>query len=254
MLRSLLLLAALPLAQGLRGVFDEPPPLERPGLLELTLPERSGVRAEHFRLALPGQAAEKPLGVARLVRVEEEGGAGRLEWETTFFDAGVRVLHVERLEHDALTLVWRELGKSHGRTVRISFDLASNELQVSDVGGAATLNRTLALGEGAFTPLFLLEQDRAGRLSPGDFRRVDVSAGAIETVHLSRGHGPLPWLSGARVSRWTRADGTLAGRCVFAGDALASFELQAGGPVASAIGREEYERLLAEAAGGIARR
>jgi hypothetical protein len=254
MLHTLLFLALAPLGQGLRGPLDEPPPLERQGLLELTLPERSGVRAEHFRLTLPGADAPGPVGVARLVRVEDEDGAGRLEWETTFFDARVRVLHVERLERDALTLVWRELGVRHGRTVRVSFDLASNELQVSDVGGAAARGRALELGEGAFMPLFLLEQDRAGRLSPGVFRRVDPSAGAIDTVKLSRGAGPLPWLAGARVSRWTRADGTLAGRYVFAGGALLSFELQQGGPVASAIGLAEYEGLLAEAAGGIARR
>jgi len=248
-LLPLLLLAAPPVQDA-----RERPPLERPGLLELTLPEPGGVRTEHFRLALPGaEASGEPLGVARLVRVPEEAGEGRLEWETHFFDARVRVLHLERLEQDELSLVWRELGEHRGRTVRVAFDQSSNALQVSDVGGAAARHRELDLGEGVFTPLFLLEQDRAGRLSTGGFRRVDANAGAIESVRLATGPAPVACLAGARLSTWTRSDGTLAGRYLFAGDALRAFQLQEGGPVALAISTEEYKALLDRAGGRLPR-
>jgi hypothetical protein len=237
------LLLLLPQVPG--QAARERPPLERPGLLELSLPERGGVRAEHFQLSLPGAPGE-PVGAARLLRVEDQEER-RLEWETRFFDAPVRVLHSERLEPDSLDLVWRELGEGGGRTVRVAFDQSSNALAVNDVGGPAARHRELELGEGAFAPLFLLEQDRAGRLSPGDFRRVDANAGALESVHLASGPAPAPWLAGCRISTWTRPDGTLAGRYLFHGDRLLAFQLQEGGPVATAVGPAEYEALLARA-------
>ena len=226
------------------------PPLERPGLLELTLPERAGVLAEHFRLELPGAAPDAaPLGAARLVRIED-AGERRLEWDTFFFDARVRVLHIERLERDSLALVWRELGERTGRTVHVSFDQSSNALDVSDVGGPAARHRELVLGEGAFAPLFLLEQDRAGRLSPGAFRRVDANAAAIESVRLEHGVVPGHWLAGTRLSSWTRPDGSLAGRYLFAGDRLKAFQVQEGGPVAVAISPVQYEALPGAASWG----
>src|SRR6185503_20428284 len=63
------LLLLLPQVPG--QAARERPPLERPGLLELSLPERGGVRAEHFQLSLPGAPGE-PVGASRLLRVEDQ--------------------------------------------------------------------------------------------------------------------------------------------------------------------------------------
>ncbi len=233
----------------LQGASAAPvrPPLERPGLLELTLPERSGARSEFFRLDPAGATAE-PLGVARLFRAE--GAAGEsLEWETRFFDPDVRIFHVETLGRDTLALAWREVGPRHGRSVRMSLDLAANFVHVADTAGGSVRQRELELGSGAFAPLFLVELLRAGRLSPGEYRRLEPNAGAIAPLLLELDPLPGTLHRGWRLASWRRPDGSSAGRFLFAGEKLLACELQAGGLVARAIPEAEYQALCASREG-----
>ena len=259
-LLALGLLAAAPPAPGQQGDAAPRPLLERAGLLELTLPAPTGVRSEWFRIDAPpanaltedgsegvsddkSKAAE-PLGLVRLLRLPQDDGSIRLESETLFFDVATRVAHVERLALASLDLVWRELGRDHGRTVHVSWDRDAEGLRLTDAAGGAVRRRVVRAAEGALMPLFLLEKQRAGALSDGVFRRLDPNAGTVETLTHRAWPAPPAGPFG-RLHAWEREDGSLAGRYLFRGSRLLAFQLQEGGPVARAVPRAEYDRLRA---------
>ena len=251
---------ALAFAQEPRPA-DERPMLERPGLVELTLPPLEQVHVEWFRIDAPAGAMTEPdpvdseadatprppsgpaapLGLVRRMRVPEPDGTLRLESETLYLDAGLRVALVERLELESLDLVWREVGRHHGRTVHVAWDRGTEVLHLADTSGGEVHRREVdATGE-VLMPLYLLEMQRAGRLSAGEFRRLDPNACTLEVLRYAP--RPMPLLPGAAQHTWRRADGTLAGRYIYLGDELAAFQLQEGGPLARAIPRAEYEAL-----------
>ncbi|MEM7307758.1 MAG: hypothetical protein AAF682_13850 [Planctomycetota bacterium] len=245
-----LALALLGLTASAPRDGDERPPIERDGVLELTLPPLTGVEVEWFRLDPPASArpaeAEgpaSPLGLVRLLRVPEADGTLRLESETLLLDVQTRVAHVERLELSTLDVVWREVGVRHGRTVHVAWNRGEEVLRLSDTSGGEIRRREIDASQGVLMPLYLLEQLRAERLSAGEFRRLEPNSCAVEL--LDHRTGPTPWLRGVRLHTWRRPDGTLAGRYVFCGPRLVAFQLQEGGPVARAVPREAYERLRA---------
>lgn len=266
-LRLALVLAALAAAAagapapGAGGGTDDPrtsrPPLERPGILELTLPEVAGVRVEHFRLDTPGAAlGDAPIGIARLLRVPEPGGGARLEWETRFFEPAVRVLLVERLAHDAINVVWRELGDG-GRTVHVAWDLTRNAVEVRDATGAAIRRHALDAEDGLCTPLFLQEQARGERLSTGEFRRLEPGGCTAETLRFTVEPAfPAPGVAarGMRFTTWRRTDGSLAGRSLWRQRELLGYQIQAGGPVARRIAAEDHAALEQRHRAPLARR
>ncbi len=218
-------------------------PLDSGAILELTLPAPPGVRGEWFRLDRE-RGAEEPVGLVRQIVVVEPGGNYRLEQETLFLDAAVRVLHVETLQPDELTLVWREIGERHGRTVLVEWDLNASSMRCADTEGGEVRRRRIEIEDGALMPLYLLEKLRAGHLSTGRFRCFRPIAGALEELEL-RLLPPSPFWGNARILEWRRADGGLAGRFAFRGRDLVSFRWQEGGPLATAIGEDEYRRLRA---------
>ena len=224
---------------ALVGLQDgERPPLERHGILELTLPEPADVRSEWFRLDAP--EGDAPIGLVRLDRILGAGGGLRLECETLFFDVATRVRHVERLEDDALDLIWREVGSRHGRTVHVQWDRAVEGLEVADTSGGEVHRRRLDASRGALTPLYLLEKLRAGHLSSGNFERISPNSATVESLAHEIGIAPAPLLERGRMHTWRRADGSLAGRYVLAGLALLAYQLQEGGPVARAVSEADY--------------
>jgi hypothetical protein len=233
----LVVVAGLGLVQG-KG---ERPVLERPGVVELTLPERTA-RVEHFRLDDPTGDRATPVGIARLYRIPDPAGGVRLEWETRFFQPAVRVLAVERLAHDSIGLVWRELG-GRGRTVHVAWDPASGAVEAREAGGAAIRRREHNAGDGLFTPLFLLEQMRCERLSAGVFRRLDPATGESEPLRFEAQPALQPFAPALRYGVWRRADGSLAGAYLLRGEELLGYQLQAGGPLARRVSSERFSAL-----------
>ena len=199
------------------------------------------MRTEWFRLDAK-RGEEQPVGLVRQMVVVESGGSYRLERETLFLDAATRVLHVEELGPDELTLVWRELGARHGRTVLVEWDLGASTLRCTDTEGGDVRRRRIDAQGGALMPLYLLEKLRAGHLSMGRFRCFRPIAAELEELEL-RVIPPSPFWGNARILEWRRADGALAGRFAFRDRRLVSFQWQEGGPLATAIDEDEYGRL-----------
>ena len=250
----------LALGLGLGQGPSERPILERPGVLELTLPERAGIRVRHFRLDDPNGDGETPIGIARLCRIprlagEPEDAPGeQLELDVRFFAPAVRVLSVERLTPDAVDLVWRELG-GRGRTVHVAWNTAGGSIEIREAGGAAIRQREHDAGEGLCTPLFLLEAMRLGRLSNGEFRRLNASTGEVEPLRYETQPAYPPFGLGGlggpggfggpglRFGVWRRADASLAGTYLLRGDEVLAFQLQAGGPIARRVTPARFETL-----------
>lgn len=254
-LRSCALLL-LPLAGAGRQEGLPRPPLPGAAVRELLLAPPAGTRVEHFVLeAAPEGARAEAVGMARLVcgpdpEAGAPAGALRLEAELCFFAEETRVVHTERLREGGargpeVTLVWRELRPGGGRTLLLEGALGG-ALKSCETARGELVRREHAGGADAFLWLSLLEAAREGGRLAGALRLFQPLAGVFEPLE-ARVSEAVPDAGGTpeRALELLRG-GASAGRFVFRGRALDSFRLQAGGPLARAISREDYERLRAD--------
>ena len=232
--------------------------------LELTVPP--GTRMEYFRLdaaqsglpaqedvgadgsprALADEASDlpegpRPIGVVRWLGgpdPEVEGG-WRGEVEVRLFETRTRVLHSERLGPSVRKLVFREIRARSGRTLHLAWKPDGSARLAHTTGGEVrrsveTLERRTQL------PLGMIEYARRGALVPGRYPVFEPLAGRVGMQDIAL-EGP----ANERSLQAKRTDGSVAGEWRFRGSDLVGFRWQAGGPLATAISADEYERWVA---------
>jgi hypothetical protein len=275
---------ALGVALGLslqpRGLAQEPPAGSNGGFSDLQAgADVPQLREEFFALSLPVPATPlapdatgarehalaappaPPVGVVCLRKSAVPSGE-QLEWEFTFPDEQLRVLHVERLTKSGPKLVWRELRPGAGRTLLSEWNAQGRELDVVEWGRPQIARHRLDASEGALFPLFLLELARKGGALQGRHQLFDPTSLSLESIemetryfgepvgaaHAAAGDSDEPTPIGPqafelrREVRLSRDDGTCAGSYVFQGTELLSFQWQSGGLEARRISAEDYER------------
>ncbi|HJP01616.1 MAG TPA: hypothetical protein QF764_07605 [Planctomycetota bacterium] len=237
-------------AAGLALVGDDPP--AAPALQGTLEPDLQ--RVEHFVLeGAPLAAGERP-GLGAHGEIRRDGVRGLVEWRRRRAEGGwqleievlypledLRLLGVECLTEKGPRLVWREVSRGAGRTLMAEWCDDGGGLRVLDWGTDGVLRERTDAREGAVMPLYLLELLRAGRATAGEFLVFDPLGRALEpltahTTHLAREGG----VGFARRVELRRADGTLAGRYLFAGASLEEFQWQAGSVRARRIGVLEF--------------
>ena len=200
----------------------------------------------HFRLdkssTALGPDAPEPLGVLRWICGPDPSGKGaRLEIEATFFQERVLVIHSERLREDELSLTWREVGASGGRTLSLRGS-REGTFTIADSSVKGTEKRSVPGSAGEF-PLAFLEVARRGGKLPVEVALFDPASGAFESVNVISRSPPR---SAERVLELVRADGSLRTRARFIDGEWSEWCWQEGGLVARSIGPEEYMRRLDE--------
>ncbi len=217
---------------------------------EVHISQPEGTRIEYFRVDDPSNANLRgaPIGLVRWITGPDPGKrvrdphAWRSELELILFDKRTRVVHTERVSRARRELVFRELREGSGRTVRCVWTPDQKAL-CSDASGGEVRYRHFDLRGGAALPLTVVDVvRRGGEWKPG-VRVFEPLAASFEamTPVVSK---PIELGTSAseRVLDIWRADGLSAGTYRFDGDALLSFSWQAGGPVATAIPTETFER------------
>lgn len=219
---------------------DERHPLTSGTLRELLVSAPHGTRVETFRLDLEGAESDaEPAGVALLL-VEPKGDELRLELQARFFDAATQVVHVESIGQRARELVFREVRSAGGRTLRLEWKEGSPATS-REVVGEEIASRSFAGEPDFFLPLALVELARSGLVREGPVRvYAPLASGVEELVLRMRVEASEPDLP--RSSLELERGGRLAGRFTFEAGALQSFRWQAGGLVARAVTRADYDR------------
>jgi hypothetical protein len=222
-------------------VQDEAHPLASGTLKELLVSARRGTRVETFRLDLEDAASDaEPAGVA-LFLAEPKGAGLRLELQVRFFDAATQVIHVETIAETSRELVFREVRAVGGRTLRMEWRDGAPATS-REVVGEEIAARSFPEEPGFLLPLALVELMRRGLVKPGPLRVFAPLASAVEELALSSDAAATERAS-ARTTFELLREGRLAGRFSFEAGTLQSFRWQAGGLVARAVTRDEYERL-----------
>jgi len=245
-------------------------------------PEEAGPRIERFALFAPagGDATEtrEVLGLVEW-RCQTVAHGLQLQRDVHLVEHGReagRVMHIERLTDRDARLVWREIGSASGRSLLVEWARDERGLRVFEWGRDGTRRVTLEAWKGVALPLYLIELTRFGRATQGSYVVFDPLGRRLETVTLRTSYSiaaartatdvapsDLPWSDGepvgqaeagaplepsmegaTRTVELVRRDGTLAGRYVFRGVELVSFQLQAGGAVARRVSAKTYARLL----------
>jgi len=248
---------------------------------EVHISPPEGTRIETFRIDAASNAnrREPPIGLARWITGPDPGarfgdtGAWRSELEVVLFAQDTRVVHTERVGRLRRELVFRELRERAGRTVRCVWTPDQKAIS-SDASFGEVRYRDFDLRGGAAFPLTLVDVVRRGGTWSGDVRVFQPLAWSFETitpvvstmveagapvraadaagragVSAADGEDAAGAVDGAgdvggavRVLDLWRSDGLSAGTYRFEGDVLTSFAWQAGGPVATAISADEYQR------------
>ena len=255
-------LVALGLVGALATLARAQDSLSNGDVREVTISLPEGTRIEYFRLDLPSPDGRRspPVGVARWITgadpgaTVEDGKAWRSELELVLFAEKTRVVHTERISTTRRELVFRELRDRSGRTVRFVWT-PDQKAVCTDASGGEVRRREFDLRGGAALPLTLVDVVRRGGQWHGDVRVFEPLAAELDLMtpivtRLEAGLDPRAMgsasetsVSGAkRVLELWRADGLNAGSYRFDGEALVSFAWQAGGPVATAIPADEFER------------
>jgi hypothetical protein len=220
------------------------------------------VRLEHFVLEIRAPAlddaapAAREVGLVCMRRRPIEGyeHGMQLECECLFrrdADSGEpeHVLHVERLSSEGPRLVWREWGPSRARSLTAEWTRDGKGLRMVESCRGGMPRETLAAGDGAVMPLYLLELARGGGVTSGKYRRLDPLTRDLETIELATSNRIESGAS-VRVVEFTREDGSLAGRFEFRGADLVSFQWQEGDLVARRITAQQYAAKSASTAVG----
>ncbi|MCB9914363.1 MAG: hypothetical protein H6828_04315 [Planctomycetes bacterium] len=240
-LLGLALLAAHPWTPTRAGEAPPAPAEER--VEHFVLEWRSDAPHPADRAQLPVALREAALaGEAGLVRLRAGSGerGPQLELEVDFPFDGIRLLSVEGLDPAGPKLVWRELSRGAGRTVFAEWT-AADELRLLEWSSAGRQRDERLPCAGVELPHALLERARRGAVTEGEFRVVDPLALGVEARTVRTTYEDAPDGGAARrVVELRRADGTLAGRYVFQGEALVRFAWQEGGLVARRITPEAW--------------
>jgi hypothetical protein len=220
----------------LLALFEDPAP---PPLVPL--------RRECFVIEAPGAAADRaPLGWAEFLRRESAGGMV-LECEYVFVREGReerwRVRHVEQLDSKGPRLVWREIGTAAGRTLTLEREPDSEQWRCQAFESDEAVRCAIDTSHGAVFPLYLLELARKGQFGAAELYLFDPLETALCLRRVSTVYSPAGGTR-ARTLEIQRPDGTLAGRYVFEGTELSSFQCQEGGWRARRIDPEEYARAV----------
>jgi hypothetical protein len=205
------------------------------------------LRRECFVIEAPeGGAAREPLGWAEFLRRESTGGMV-LECEYVFVRPQRaerwRVKHVEQLDAKGPRLVWREIGTAAGRTLTLEREREGEDWRCQAFERDESVRCTIDTSHGAVFPLYLLELARKGQLGAAELYLFDPLETALVPRHVSTVYAPASGTH-ARTLEIQRPDGTLAGRYVFEGIELSSFQWQEGGPRARRIDAQEYARAV----------
>jgi hypothetical protein len=205
------------------------------------------LRRECFVLEAPEDATPRePLGWAEILRRESTGGMV-LECEYVFVrkKSGERwrVKHVEQLDSKGPRLVWREIGTAAGRTLTLERAHDGEEWRCQVFERDEAVRCVIDTTHGAVFPLYLLELARKGQLGAAELYLFDPLETALVPRHISTVYSPASHTR-ARTLELQRPDGTLAGRYVFEGTELVSFQSQEGGWQASRIEPAEYARAV----------
>jgi hypothetical protein len=212
-------------------------------------PAQVPLRRECFVIEAPGAApGREPLGWAEFLRRESTGGMV-LECEYVFVrekhEDRWRVRHLEQLDAKGPRLVWREFGTAAGRTLTLERGTEGEEWRCQAFERDEAVRCAIDTSHGAVFPLYLLELARKGQLGAAELYLFDPLETALVPRAVSTVYAPAS-AARTRTLEIRRPDGTLAGRYVFEGTELGSFQCQEGGWRARRIDPEEYAR----AAGG----
>ena len=163
----------------------------------------------HFRLDRGsvelGPEAPAPIGLLRWLCGPDPNGQGtRLEIEATFFQERVLVVHSERLSEAELSLTWREVGDSAGRTLVLRGS-REGTFTIADSSAKGIEKRSVPGNAGEF-PLAFLEVARRGGKLPAEVALFDPASGAFEAVNVISRSPPR---SAERVLELVRPDGSL---------------------------------------------
>ncbi len=191
-------------------------------------------------------ARKGALGLVELRRTRVDSG-WQLEQEVHYPFEGIRLLAVECLNPRSPRLVWREISTAAGRTVFAEWTADSEELRALEWGVDGSLRETCSTSRGAVMPHYLLELARCGQITGGTFEVFDplardLARWSVSTAYVREEEGGERDGYPRRVE-FRREDGTLAGRYVFRGARLLSFQWQEGEVRARAIPQAEYDEL-----------
>ncbi len=208
--------------------------------------------SEHFLIEWTGEGphpSEGYRGPAALQRAQREGALGlvafhkrpvdggwQLEQDVVFPLEEVRLMAVECLSATSPRLVWREITPDGGRTIFAEWTARSEELKSIEWRMDGSLRESVSTSRGAVMPQYLLELARTGRLVAGRFEVFAPLGGALETwtgaVSYLRANEEAEASDSTqeytRRIEFRRDDGTLAGRYLFEGGELTSFQWQEG--------------------------
>lgn len=204
-------------------------------------------RVEHFALTYGEESSGgEVLGLVEWRERTVEGGRV-LERDVFFGGSELTVRHVERLTSDTRRLVWREAATGVGRSQIV--EPSGGDLLVVDWLRSGLERAQLERQGSAHFPLALLEAVRAGQRLPKYVSRYWPLTRSVEQLEIET--SLLDGVPGIvrRLVEFRRADGSLAGRFLFDGDALEAFQWQDGGPWARRITRDRYRALRVQLAG-----
>jgi hypothetical protein len=195
-------------------------------------------RCEHYAQF---DAGGELLALERRVWRELHEGE-QLELELRFAEQDVLYQHIERLRADSSELIWRESGRGVGRCVLAKWSAGAPQVDLVDTCGQEAVRRSIDARSGALLPLYALQLARTGDAPSGAWPILDPSSAVIEfwTARELRLPGAWP----LRYFAWERADGSLAGWYVFAGESLLASARQRGEPFALRISATRYDELL----------
>jgi len=214
-------------------------------LLDPAPPALVPLRRECFVLEAPAEVTPRePLGWAEFLRRESTGGMV-LECEYVFVrpKSGERwrVKHLEQLDSKGSRLVWREIGTAAGRTLTLERAHEGDEWRCQAFERDEAVRCVIDTSHGAVLPLYTLELARKGQLGAAELYLFDPLETALVPRRISTVYAPADHAH-ARTLELLRRDGTLAGRYVFEGTELVSFQSQEGGWRARRIDAAEYVR------------
>lgn len=191
---------------------------------------------------------EGQLGLVEFHRRRVAGG-WQLEQEVNFPFDQVRLMAVECLSARSPRLVWREICASGGRTIFAEWTAESERLKVVEWGVDGSLRESLSTSRGAVMPQYLLELARTGQIVGGRFEVFDPLRGELDEWTLELAYLRVDGDQSAnpaayrRRLEFRRRDGSLAGRYLFEGGRLESFQWQEGQVRARRISAELFAQL-----------
>jgi hypothetical protein len=247
----LLLVPALALGESggsPRMVYSEPTRLSEHFVLEWVGESPHPHRGYDGIRGLEHAARAGQLGLVEFHRREVAGG-WQLEQEIQFPFEGLRILAVECLSARSPRLVWREIGATGGRTIFAEWTSESERLKVLEWGNDGGLRESLGTSKGAVMPQYLLELAREGKLAGGRFEvfdplRSELDQWTMEVRYLREDEGVARETPGySKQVEFRRTDGSLAGRYLFHGQRLLSFQWQEGHVRARRISDQEHAQL-----------